>query len=140
MSSGGMVEPLSRTAPTTTVQQQAPPETAMDDSTAETTQTTTPWWQRLASGLKRSSSALGGAITHVVAKRQLDEATIEEIEEALIRADLGAETAGRITTELRYGRFNTAITADEIKEVVAAGGEKALAGVAHPPKLGPAKR
>ena len=112
----------------------------MDDSTAETTQTTTPWWQRLASGLKRSSSALGGAIAHVVAKRQLDEATIEEIEDALIRADLGAETAGRIATELRYGRFNTAITADEIKEVVAAEVEKALAGVAQPLNVDPAKR
>jgi len=112
----------------------------MDDSTAETTQTMPPWWQRLTSGLKRSSSALGGAIAHVVAKRQLDEATIEEIEDALIRADLGAETAGRIATELRYGRFNTAITADEIKEVVAAEVEKALAGVAQPLNIDPAKR
>src|ERR1700746_2569030 len=112
----------------------------MDDSTTETTQTATPWWQRLAGGLKRRSSALGGAIAHVVAKRQLDEATIEEIEDALIRADLGAETAGRIATELRYGRFNTAITADEIKEVVAAEGEKDVAGLAQPLKLDPAKR
>ena len=112
----------------------------MDDSTTETTQTATPWWQRLAGGLKRSSAALGGAIAHVVAKRQLDEATIEEIEDALIRADLGAETAGRIATELRYGRFNTAITADEIKKVVAAEVEKALAGVAQPLSIDPAKR
>jgi fused signal recognition particle receptor len=112
----------------------------MDDSTAETTQTTAPWWQRLASGLKRSSSVLGEAIAHVVAKRQLDEATIEEIEDALIRADLGTETAGRIATELRYGRFNTAITADEIKEVVAAEVEKALAGVAQPLDIDPVKR
>jgi len=112
----------------------------MDDGMAETTQTTAPWWQRLASGLKRSLSALGGAIAHVVAKRPLDEAMIEEIEDALIRADLGAETAGRIATELRYGRFNTAITAEEIKEVVAAEVEKALAGVAQPLVIDPARR
>jgi fused signal recognition particle receptor len=112
----------------------------MNDSTAEATETATPWWQRLAAGLKRSSSALGGAIADVVAKRQLDEATIEEIEDALIRADLGTETAGRIATELRYGRFNTAITAEEIKEVVATEVEKALAGVAHPLNIDPAKR
>ncbi len=112
----------------------------MNDSAAETTETATPWWQRLAAGLKRSSSALGGAIAHVVAKRQLDEATIEEIENELIRADLGAETAGRIATELRYGRFNTAITAEEIKEVVAAEIEKALTGVAQPLAIDPAKR
>jgi fused signal recognition particle receptor len=112
----------------------------MNDSTAEATETATPWWQRLAAGLKRSSSALGGAIADVVAKRQLDESTIEQIEDELIRADLGAETAGRIAAELRYGRFNTAITAEEIKEVVAREVEKALAGVAHPLNIDPAKR
>jgi len=90
------------------------------------------WWQRLSGGLKRSSSALGGAIAHVVAKRQLGAATIDEIEDALIRADLGAETAGRIATELRYGRFSTTITEEEIKAAVAAEVEKALAGVAQP--------
>src|SRR5580704_11810161 len=42
------------------------------------------WWQRLAGGLKKSSSALGSAIAHVVAKRQLDAATIDEIEDELV--------------------------------------------------------
>ena len=63
-----------------------------------------------------------------------------EIEDELIRADLGAETAGRIVAELRYGRFNTAISADEIKEVVAGEVEKALADVAQPLVIDPAKR
>ena len=90
------------------------------------------WWRRLSGGLKRSSSAIGGAIAHVVAKRQLDGATIDEIEDALVRADLGTDTAGRIATELRYGRFSTSITPHEIKEVVAAEVEKALADVARP--------
>ena len=96
--------------------------------TDDATEATGNWWQRLAGGLKRSSSALGGAIADLVTKRQLDDATIDEIEDVLIRADLGAETAGRIATELRYGRFDTAITPDEIKAVVAAEVEKVLAG------------
>src|ERR1700726_5192044 len=107
----------------------------MDDSA---TKTTGNWWQRLAGGLKKSSSALGSAIAHVVAKRQLDAATIDEIEDELVRADLGAETAGRIATELRYGRFDTAITPDEIKAAVAAEVEKVLAGVAQPLAIDPA--
>jgi fused signal recognition particle receptor len=107
----------------------------MDDSTTETTGN---WWQRLAGGLKKSSSALGNAIAHVVAKRQLDAATIDEIEDELVRADLGAETAGRIATELRYGRFDTAITPDEIKAAVAAEVEKVLGGVAQPLAIDPA--
>ena len=74
----------------------------------------------------------------MVAKRQLDAATIDEIEDELIRADLGAETAGRIATELRYGRFDAAITPDEIKAAVAAEVEKVLAGVAQPLAIDPA--
>jgi len=111
-----------------------------DSPTDNATETTGNWWQRLSGGLKRSSSALGGAIAHVVAKRQLDAATIDEIEDALIRADLGAETADRIATELRYGRFDAAITGDEIKAVVAAEVEKALAGVAQPLAIDAAKK
>ena len=107
----------------------------MDDST---TKPTGNWWQRLAGGLKKSSSALGNAIAHVVAKRQLDAATIDEIEDELVRADLGAETAGRIATELRYGRFDAAITPDEIKAAVAAEVEKVLGGVAQPLAIDPA--
>ena len=109
----------------------------MNDSTAETTEN---WWQRLSGGLKRSSSALGGAIAHLVANRQLDAATIGAIEDELIRADLGTETADRIATELRYGRFKAAITGDEIKAVVAAEVEKALTGVAQPLAIDAAKK
>ncbi|HXW41893.1 MAG TPA: signal recognition particle-docking protein FtsY [Xanthobacteraceae bacterium] len=104
------------------------------------TETTESWWRRLSGGLKRSSSALGDAIAYVVAKRQLDAATVDDIEEALIRADLGADTAARIATELRYGRFAAGITADEIKAVVAAEVEKALAGAARPLVIDPAKK
>ena len=51
------------------------------------------WWQRLRQGLARSSASIGGAIADLVTKRKLDSATIEELEEVLIRADLGV--AGR---------------------------------------------
>jgi fused signal recognition particle receptor len=124
-----MAEPLSRAAQQ---RQHGMTEANNGESKTEPAEAGEKWWRRLTSGLKRSSSALGGAIAHVVAKRQLDQATIDEIEDELIRADLGSETAGRIATELRYGRFNSAITADEIKAVVAAEVEKALVGVAQP--------
>jgi fused signal recognition particle receptor len=90
------------------------------------------WWQRLTGGLRRSSAALSGAISDLVAKRKLDAGTIAEIEDVLIRADLGLETAGRIADALREGRHDTAISADEIKAVVAAEVEKVLAPVAQP--------
>jgi fused signal recognition particle receptor len=108
----------------------------MDDSTTETGN----WWQRLAGGLKRSSSALGGAITDLIAKRKLDAAAIAGIEDALIRADLGLETAAHIAAALGEGRYDTAISPEEVKAVVAAEVEKALADVAQPLVIDAAKK
>ena len=108
----------------------------MDDSATETSN----WWQRLAGGLKRSSSALGGAITDLVAKRKLDAAAIADIEDALIRADLGLETAAHIAAALGEGRYDAAISPEEVKAVVAAEVEKALAGVARPLAIDAAKK
>jgi fused signal recognition particle receptor len=94
----------------------------MSDSTNPGKEGTTAkrsWWQRLAGGLKATSSSLGGAIADLVTKRKLDTAMLEEIDEVLIRADLGVETAGRITAALGEGRFDKTISADEVKSVLA---------------------
>jgi fused signal recognition particle receptor len=98
----------------------------MSDSTRQS------WWQRLTGGLKRSSSALGTAISDLVSKRKLDAAALEDLENELIRADLGIETAARITKALSEGRFEKDIAEDEIKSVLAGEIEKSLAGVAKP--------
>jgi fused signal recognition particle receptor len=98
----------------------------MNDSTRQS------WWQRLSGGLKRSSSALGSAISDLVSKRKLDAAAIEDLENELIKADLGIETAARITKALSEGRFEKHIAEDEIKSVLAGEIEKSLAGVAKP--------
>jgi fused signal recognition particle receptor len=101
----------------------------MSDSATETKGN---WWRRLTGGLKRTSSALGGAISDLVAKRKLDAATIAAIEDVLIRADLGLETAGRIGAALSEGRHDKAISPAEVSAVVAAEIEKVLAAVAQP--------
>ena len=61
----------------------------MNDSTHEG------WWKRLRGGLKRTSASLGAAIAEL-AKTELDDATLADLEAELIRADLGLEAAGRI--------------------------------------------
>src|SRR5262245_58202609 len=98
----------------------------MDDST-DTKQS---WWQRLNGGLKRTSASIGGAITDLVAKRKLDQAMLDEIEEVLIRADLGVDTAAKIAAAVGEGRYDKEITPDEVKAVVATEVEKVLAPVA----------
>jgi fused signal recognition particle receptor len=97
------------------------------------------WWQRLSGGLKRTSSSLGGAITDLVSKRKLDRAMVEEIEDVLVRADLGVDTAGRIAAAVGEGRYDKTITADEVKAIVASEVEKVLAPVAKPLAVDDAK-
>jgi fused signal recognition particle receptor len=90
------------------------------------------WWRRLNGGLKRTSAALGGAISDLLAKRKLDAATIGEIEDVLIRADLGLDAAHNIAIALGEGRHGAGISPTEVKAVVAAEIEKVLAPVAQP--------
>jgi fused signal recognition particle receptor len=97
------------------------------------------WWQRLSGGLKRTSASIGGAVTDLVAKRRLDQALLDEIEEVLIRADLGVESAARIAAAVGEGRYDKSITADEVKAVVAAEVEKVLTPVAKPLLIGAGK-
>src|SRR4051812_18302725 len=89
-------------------------------------------WQRLTGGLKRTASALGTAVTDIVAKRKLDAQTIEELEEALIRADLGIDVAARVAAAVGEGRYDKTISADEIRAILAAEMEKVLVPVAKP--------
>jgi fused signal recognition particle receptor len=97
------------------------------------------WWQRLSGGLKRTSASIGGAVTDLVAKRRLDQAMLDDIEDVLIRADLGVESAARIAAAVGEGRYDKSITADEVKAVVAAEVEKVLTPVAKPLLIGAGK-
>src|SRR5215468_4513479 len=90
------------------------------------------WWRRLSSGLKRTSSAIGTAVADLVIRRKLDRAMLDEIEDVLLRADLGTNVAVRIADAVGHGRYDKAISADEVKAVVASEVEKVLAPVAKP--------
>jgi fused signal recognition particle receptor len=102
----------------------------MSDTTPEKTKLS--WWRRLSSGLKRTSSSLGTAVADLVTKRKLDRAMLEDIEDVLLRADLGTDVAARISAAVGHGRYDKAITADDVKSVVATEVEKVLVPVAKP--------
>jgi len=102
----------------------------MSDTTPEKTKLS--WWRRLSSGLKRTSSSLGAAVADLVTKRKLDSAMLEDIEDVLLRADLGTEVAARIAKAVGVGRYDKAITAEDVKAVVASEVEKVLVPVAKP--------
>src|SRR5438128_12587615 len=87
------------------------------------------WWNRLTGGLKRTSGAIGQAISDLVMRGPLAPERIVEIEETLIRADLGVDVAARMATKMGEGRYQNL---EEVKAVLAAEVEKVLAPVAKP--------
>jgi fused signal recognition particle receptor len=90
------------------------------------------WFSRLKAGLSRSSGNLKEQIAHVVIKRKLDAETLEELEEALITADLGVDTAAVLVTAVAKDRFGKEVTDTEVREALAAAVAKELEPVAEP--------
>ena len=54
------------------------------------------WLQRLRSGLSRSSTAIARGVADIFTKRKLDAASLDDLEDVLIQADLGLGAAARI--------------------------------------------
>ncbi len=90
------------------------------------------WFDRLKSGLSKTSSKLSSGITGLLSKRKLDGATLEDLEDLLIQADLGVETSLRITDAISKGRYEKGISADEVRSILAQEVERTLAPVARP--------
>ena len=93
------------------------------------------WFQRLRRGLSRTSKDLSSSITGIFTKRKLDEDTLQELEDVLIRADLGMETAIRITDTLSSGRYGKDVSDEEVRGVMRSEIEKVLGPVAKPLEL-----
>ncbi len=83
----------------------------------------------------RAREALSG--TRTVKRRVLDDAMLEELEELLITADLGVDTALKVSARLAEGRFGRAVAVDEIKQALAGELARILEPVARPLPLYP---
>ncbi|WP_394811851.1 signal recognition particle-docking protein FtsY [Mesorhizobium jarvisii] len=93
------------------------------------------WFQRMRDGLARSSRELTGNIAGVFTRRKLDEDTLQDLEDVLIRADLGMETALRVTDALASSRYGKDVSDTEVRAIMAAEVEKVLTPVAMPLEL-----
>ncbi len=93
------------------------------------------WFQRMRDGLARSSRELTGNIAGVFTKRKLDEDTLQDLEDVLIRADLGMETALRVTDALAASRYGKDVSDADVRTIMAAEVEKVLTHVAMPLEL-----
>ena len=90
------------------------------------------FWSRLKQGLSRSTSKMSDGISSIFTKRKLDATSLEELEELLITADLGVETAIEITERIGEGRYDKEIDPEEIKRLLAEEVANILEPVAKP--------
>ena len=113
------------------------PEKPNDDKPSQASAESAPapqrsWFTQLRSGLARTSSALSDNLTSVLRRRKLDAETLDELEDALIKADLGVAMAARIRSSLASTRHDRALSPLHLREVLAAEVTKVLAPVAEP--------
>ncbi|MEQ8651801.1 MAG: signal recognition particle-docking protein FtsY [Kiloniellales bacterium] len=95
------------------------------------------WFKRLKQGLSKSSSRLTQSISGALTRRRLDEAALEELEEALIMADLGVSVASKLTEKLAKDRFNKQVTDEEVRAALAEHIATILEPVAQPLTIAP---
>lgn len=101
------------------------------------------WLGRLRAGLDKSSNRLAGGIGSIFSERKLDSTTLADLEDLLITADLGVETAARLTEQISNRRFAGEVAETEVRAALATDIAAILEPVAHSfdamvqPKTGP---
>ena len=90
------------------------------------------WFGRLKAGLGRTSQALGRGIDGLFGGRKPDAASIQDLEDLLITADLGVATAHALAQAVAKERFEGEASAAQVRTALAREIEAILAPVARP--------
>ncbi len=104
------------------------------------------WLQKLKAGLSKSSKKVTESLASLpslsalIGKSKLDAASLEDVEDALIAADLGTASARRLAESMRAHKFDGPVDAASIAAALASGLEAILAPVAEPLIIDPAHR
>jgi fused signal recognition particle receptor len=98
------------------------------------------FFEKLKDGLSKTTGALGESITGIFTKKKLDAATLSELEEALIRADMGTAQASQLSAAVGNGRYDKEISEDEIKSILASEITKLLSSVQKPLDIDSSKK
>ncbi len=90
------------------------------------------WTDRLLGGFRKTSERLTENLAGIVSKARLDEAQLDDIEDALILSDLGPRAARRIRDRLAEERFERGADEAAIRQAVAGEIAAILRPVAKP--------
>ena len=75
---------------------------------------------------------MGRSAAQPVVRRALDDEMLEQLEELLISADMGVDTALRVTANMAEGRFGKKLSVAEIKQLLASEVSRIMEPVARP--------
>lgn len=98
------------------------------------------WFQRLKTGLTRTTTRLVDSIGAALGRKRVDAETLNELEEALIAADLGPGVAAKLVAKLRQRKWEGEVEVDAVKRALSDDIAAILAPVAQPFALDPACR
>jgi len=98
------------------------------------------FFARLREGLSRSSGALNENVSGIFGKARLDAETVAHLEEALIRADIGANLAKKLAGAVAEGRYDREISTYEVREILSRELAKVLKTVEQPLAIDKAKK
>lgn len=98
------------------------------------------WLSRLRDGLAKSTKRVTESITGLFTKKKLDQETLNELEDALIQADLGVTVAARLVEKLGKERFGKEVTDEEVRAAFADDIAEILEPVAVPLAIDAARK
>jgi fused signal recognition particle receptor len=98
------------------------------------------WWSRLRQGLARSSSSIGQGVADIFTKKKLSADMLEDLEDVLVRADLGVSASARIAALVGRGRYDKQIAPEDVRGIMAEEIERVLAPVARPLEIDASKK
>jgi fused signal recognition particle receptor len=81
---------------------------------------------RLKAGLSRTASGVSNGLAGVLMRAKLDDETVHDIEETLIRADVGAGLARELAAEVAKDRYDSEISPYEIRQILSGALAKVL--------------
>lgn len=76
------------------------------------------FFERLKEGLSRSTAGLSDNIAGIFTKQKLDAESITQLEEALIKADMGIALATKLSRAVGEGRYGAEISDYDVREIL----------------------
>ena len=98
------------------------------------------WLKKLKSGLGKTTARVSASLGAVLGRKGIDAASVEEVEDALISADLGTAAAAKLAERMRKHKFDGEINSTTLAAALSDGIAEILEPVAQPLSIDQANR